>query len=208
MPKLTIIISLGLLCMATAVMAEDALRLPTPDEYWIILREIADKEFKGKNFDMLLKTGYTFRYGSESDYSGDDGMLLISDSARSTHSHNIGATITIPLISKGERLAQRGKIVEFLEKGTELIQQLEQAIRIRDAQLSTLEILSVTAEEGVSGAIAVLELEEKIITQETLIKMYHRKIQGLLNPFQSHFEADINGKRVSFSDTVTISFEP
>lgn len=184
-------------------------RLPTPDEYYLILREIAEKEYKGRGFDATLQTGYTFSYGdTTSEYIGDSGMIMTSSASGNKQSrHNVGANITIPLFSKEERLAQRQKVIDFLQQGTELIQKLELAIRTREIQIETLTVLNETAKEGVQGALAIKDMQVEIVRQETLIKQYHRDIQSLINPFKEGLNLTIGSEKFSFSEAISVSFE-
>lgn len=135
----------------------------TPDEYWKAIREIASKEYKGKDFNPTI----TSRYQFQGDYKGA----------------GVGLNMDIPLWNKKKYLEQRNEVVSFLRTGASLVMQLESCIFNLHVLIQKRAFLkAIMKDEGIGGIDAFFKNEQDIIKQKALETQYHRELHSLINP--------------------------
>lgn len=154
-----------ILCLATiGILPAKAGELPTPDQYWSMIRKAAASEFSGMDIALTLNTAYTY------------------DPDESTHGATVG--VSVPLYSKKDKLKRRSDVNKFLADGAELIQKLETSMAQRQISVEQSKFLQAKfGDEGIDAVNSYFDVLKQVAELDARITQYHREIQSLINPY-------------------------
>jgi hypothetical protein len=140
---------------------------PTPGqvgEYWTALKQAAEECYSGFDLDIRFEAGA--RRSEEVDYDTETyGKFVFS----------------VPFLSKKDRMNTMAGKIAFLERGADLIREIEEAAALINQKRAYVQVLKKMGDtEGMEALDKAMEIREEIITLENRRNAAVRKFEGYL----------------------------
>ena len=133
------------------------------EEYWVNLKKSADRCFSGIDFDVKFEIGTIEKNIMDDSATDQYGKLIFS----------------VPLLSKQNKIKRSNDKIKFLEKGAELIQDVEVSGELIKQKNQYLKLVKkMGGEEGLEILEKVMKIQEAIINLESKKNAGVRKLEG------------------------------